>query len=229
MAEEPVDSKPTFKGGPYFAAAVGYGAPLGAQVVLGDGASIGGGVGVIGSLGYQITQNFGIGAFIHYNDVAVEYVDEDSRPDDSSASVLFYGLEARAGFITDAVDGWASLGLALGTGSLNIKNEDQSCGVPGSGCITFRTDATGDVTFGPMPSIGFGAAAKLSRQWGLGPVLRLYVLSVGEACEDGEREVSSSVPGISSETTEFDDCTKDTDEVIVPNVAFAGLELTFRP
>jgi hypothetical protein len=220
--------EPPFKPGPYISAAVGYGAPLGAQTVTGsDNASIGGGVGLIGSLGYQIVQNFGLGAFIHWNNVGIEYPDSDNEPDESSAHVLFYGLEARGGFITDSVDGWASIGIALGTGSLTESDEESQCDPSFGGCFQFKAEANDDVTFGPMPTFAFGLNAKLSRQWGLGPVFRMYLLSVGEACADVKAEQSQ--PGFPNQTFSNDDCTKDTDEVAIPNVGFAGLELSFRP
>jgi hypothetical protein len=215
--------EPPFKPGPYMSAGVGYGAPLGAQTVpsFGSGSSIGGGVGIIGALGYQIIQNFGLGAFIHWNNVAHEYPDSDFEPDESSASVLFYGIEARAGFITSAVDGWASLGIALGTGDHTETLEQRQC--DGFGCFELKRQVDYEVTFGPTPTLAFGMSAKLSSQWGIGPVFRLYMLNVGEACYDSKLEQ----PGFPTQSD--DDCTKDTGDVTVPNVGFAGLELSFRP
>jgi hypothetical protein len=223
QSEAGPDPELQFSPGFYIGAALGYGAPLGAQTIFGDEASIAGGVGVMGSAGYQISRNFGLGAFVHWNNAAIEFPEADEEPDDLSSWVLFYGVEARGGFMSKAVDGWASLGLAFGTGSLTFKDESSFCSP--EGCFTQTFEQTDDVTFGPMPTIAFGASAKPSPHWGIGPVFRMYVLSVGEAC--AKLEASSDVPG----STSLDDseCTSDTDEVAIPNVAFAGLEVVFRP
>jgi hypothetical protein len=217
------EGAPRFRPGPYFGAAVGYGAPFGAQTVFGNGASIGGGVGFLGSIGFQISENFGVGGFIHWNSATVEYEETDNGPDDISGWVLFYGVEARAGFITKAVDGWASLGVSLGNGNLTQTYDETSCS-PAGGCESLQAEVRDEVTFGVMPTIAFGASAKLSPQWGLGPAFRMYVLSVGEACRDIQVDDSPSFPGVDD-----NDCTSDTNETAIPNVAFAGLELTFRP
>jgi hypothetical protein len=219
-APEPGDG---FLPGFYLSAGVGYGAPLGAQTVFGDEAAIAGGVGVVGAAGYQISRNFGLGAFIHWNDAKIEFPDSDSEPDELSSWVLFYGVEARGGFITRAVDGWASLGLAFGTGSMTVKNESTFCSA--GTCFTETFERTDDVTFGAMPTIAFGASAKLSRQWGIGPVFRMYVLNVSEVCD----KVEASIDAPGAQSIDDSECTSDTDEVAIPNVGFAGLELVFRP
>jgi hypothetical protein len=215
-----------FKPGPYFGLAGGYGAPLGAQQIFGGPLSISGGVGVLVSAGYQISSNFGLGAFGHWNNAATKFIDIDDEPDEISAWVLFYGIEARAGFFTKAVDGWASLGLALGTGSMTLRDEETSCFIGPSGgpmCTLEEVQYEYDVTFGPMATIAFGATAKLSPQWGFGPVFRMYFLNVTEACAKVETDSPNTAPADDSE------CTSDMDEVLIPNVAFAGLELVFRP
>jgi hypothetical protein len=109
---------------------------------------------------------------------------------------------------------------------MTVRNEETSGFVGPSGaptCVTADSQYDYDVTFGPMPTIAFGATAKLSPQWGIGPVFRMYFLNVTEACVKEENQLPNSPPVDDSE------CTSDMSEVLIPNVGFAGLEVVFRP
>jgi hypothetical protein len=187
---------------------------MGASTIYADDdTSLGGGVGVMLFAGYQISEHFGVGGFAHYNQATIQFVESDEEPDELSAFVLLGGVEARGGFMTESVDGWASLGLAMGYGKLTYKDTEGS----------FTSEGDDEVNFGVTPTIAFGAEAKASSLVSIGPIFRLYLTQIGEVCTDQKVEDSGT------EVFSDSECGSDTGDAIVPNIAFAGVSLTFRP
>jgi hypothetical protein len=207
--------------GPYFGAWVGMGGPLGGLQTDGYGdPQFGQGFGFLGTAGYAFIPNFGVGAFIHYN--ATEVLIPDSaldELDENSGSVLLYGLEARGILGSGPLAAWASLGLSLGSGSLDQKMSRSD---------SFSTDETTDdatLDWKVMPVVAFGAEVEVARGLYLGPHVRWYITSADKACSKVRSEYTD--PDF-SDTYSNKRCTTDFGEVTVPDILFLGIGATYR-
>lgn len=197
---------------------MGVGGPYGADTATGS-ADFKQGWGALASAGYAFVPNFGIGAFFHYNRTALEFHDRYGYRDvdENSGYVLLYGLEARGIVGSGFMLGYASLGVALGSGSLALSRTGGSEWGPGG----YTRDETDSVSFNPMPVLGFGVEAKISGELSLGPMLRWYLVSAKEACSD----VSESQGGTQ---VSAEDCVQDFSDVNLPDILFVGAGLTYR-
>ncbi len=195
---------------------VGVGGPFGADTATGN-ADFKQGVGAILDAGYAFVPNFGIGAFLHYNASKLEFGDSmNNELDENSGHVLLYGLEARGIVGSGFMLGYASIGIALGNGSLKL-SQSQS-----AGGITASAKEDDSIDFNPMPVLGFGAEAEVVSGLAVGPIFRWYIVSAKEACSDQ----SASFGGTTSSNS---DCTKDFGNFSVPDIVFVGVGATFRP
>jgi hypothetical protein len=207
------------RSGLYLNATLGYGAPMGANTALAsDDVAIGGGVGALFSAGFELSPNFALGAFLHYNNVSFQAEESEDKPDDVSSSVLLYGAELR-GFISSGIlTGYGSLGLALGSGRLEYSASDSSFD------DEYDLKVNQTVDFSPMPTLAFGVEAKVSDIISIGPNFRWYFTGVGEACS--EMKFSEPSSGFDDESKA---CADGEGEEILPHIVFVGLGLTVRP
>jgi hypothetical protein len=202
--------------GPYFGGFVGVGGPYGADTATGT-ADFKQGFGALGTAGYAFVPNFGIGAFLHYNTSKLEYrsTSSSSNLDENSGHVLLYGLEARGIVGSGFMLGYASFGVAFGTGSLTLSDSASSGGVSAS----VKEDDS--IDFKPMPVLGFGVEAEVVPGLSLGPIFRWYIVSANKACSDQSQTFGGA-------TSTNSDCTQDFANFSIPDIVFVGAGATFR-
>jgi hypothetical protein len=213
------------KRGPYFGAWLGVGAPFGGDTTLGKGAGYKEGFGVVGTAGYAFVPNFGVDAFIHYNQssVALRPQDQDQFSENSGYVVL-YGLEARGIVGSGSMFGWASIGLSLGTGSLTL-TETFNNGLGTSA----PSQSDGEAKFKVMPVLAFGAEIEVTKGLGIGPTARWYIVNVESACDNASNVTTGFDPNTGQPITGTrTTCAAGLSDVTVPDILFLGFGLTYR-
>lgn len=208
--------------GLYGGLAVGMGQPMGGSTIGSSSATIKGGFGGLGLLGYGFHPNVGVNAFFHYNAASLGFSDRVETTPDSSGYMMLYGAELRGMLTSSAVNAWAAVGFALGSGEVKTKASRSD---PYYSRTSTETDKV-DVTFSPV--LSFGAEVKLSRNLALGPQFRWYVTGYDDACAD-VKATTTSTGGGTPVTNEYSSnrCATSTSKEITPHIAFVGLGLTY--
>ncbi|HVU00948.1 MAG TPA: outer membrane beta-barrel protein [Polyangiaceae bacterium] len=206
---EPTPAAGALSRGLYFGARLGVGGPFGGNTTYGYSE----GVGVLAEAGYAFLPYFGANLFLHWNHSSLVLGDTGSASlAENSGHVLLYGVEARGILPMGQLAAWASLGVALGSGSFSVKTSQNG------GFGTSQSTTEGSVDANPMPVLGFGAEYELVPGFYVGPEARWYVLSASKACQ--------------KETPDFfgtgERCTSEFSKVTVPDILFLGVGATYR-
>jgi len=186
--------------GPFGEASLGVSGPFGSSSI-----SFTQGVGGTAVVGYAFGSRLALDIFVEYASLSVELAGDGyygygsaSDVNDASGSVTFAGAELRAFTGAEDVRGWAGLGLAFGSGSIDVSADF------GDTTIEFELD-TG-------ASIAVGGDIRFSEGIRLGAVLRWFPLSLDSFCAEvgGDRE-----------------CITDVDSIEFPHFLFFGATLAF--
>jgi hypothetical protein len=188
--------------------AVGAGGPFGGNTV----APLSEGFGIVGTLGYALHPNFGVDFFGHYNSTQATFSTTANKPSSNEGSIALWGFEAR-GMVggEGLVEGWASLGLGFGSGTLALSG-------PSSGS-TVNVDNNVDFTF--MPVFAFGAEAKVAEGLRIGPQARWYLTGVESACQNATATNGSQSASLSR-------CGTDLDHQTAPDILFLGFTMSYH-
>ncbi|MBM4361257.1 MAG: hypothetical protein FJ104_01160 [Deltaproteobacteria bacterium] len=206
--------------GPYFGAWLGSGGPFGGIQTSNDRApQFSQGLGILGTAGYAFLPNLGVGAFLRYNATERLVSDEVSEMlDENSGSLWLYGLEARGLIGAGPLAAWASLGLALGSASLDLVNRDSN----GSATREYRDESTLEMNV--MPVLGFGAEVEVVSGLSVGPQLRWYLTSADEVCTEESVRYDGGANGDGYK----DKACSNVGNATIPDFVFVGVGATYR-
>ncbi len=191
-------------GGFVLGLAAGVGAPWGG----GNAVGLSEGIGTALTVGWALGPFIVIEAFGHWNrtSLALRTADEGTVRS-NGGNVGLVGADVRMVMGDGRLNGWASLGM--GSGGAKGEAEDEGGRTTGL-----------EIDFDVMPIVAFGIEARVAKGLRVGPWLRWYFTSVDEVCV------------VQEEGTDLNrdcDSSPDTNDSVVPDMAFLGVGATWSP